>query len=265
MYEFITTEIKNGVATVTLDRAEKRNALTRKFIGELTEFVDQVRSDGSIRLLVLQATGKVFCAGMDLAEMKSRAAADDPEKEWQTDSEVYNELVSRIFSLPIPTLAVLTGPVLAGGTGMVFACDLVLASDNAFVSLPEPKRGIVAAMVCPLLVYRTNLGTASYLMLSGKPLSANEAQAKGLFHEVVSGDELEATKSSLIESILTGSPSALTSSKSHLREVAGVDVIQQIKNSTEVSATARRSDDAQEGLGAFAEKRPPRWAPTANK
>ena len=259
MYEFINFGIDKSVATITLDRAEKRNALTRKYIQELSDSVDRVQADESIRLLVLRAAGTVFCAGMDLTEMKSRALADNPEKEWQTDSEVYNELVSKIFALPIPTLAVLPGPVLAGGTGMVFACDLVLAADNAFISLPEPKRGIVAAMVCPLLMHRTNLSTASYLLLSGKPLTADEAHKQGLFHEVVPPEELENAERTLVQTTLSGSPSALALAKSHLKKVANVDVLQQIKDSAVISAQARRSADAREGLAAFVEKRPPRW------
>ena len=259
MYEFIEAEIQNDVALITLNRPDKRNALTRAFIGELNQFVEEVKANSNVRLLVLKAKGSVFCAGMDLSEMKERARADDPEKEWQHDSEIYNRLVSSLFALPIPTLAVLQGPVLAGGTGMVFACDLVIASDKAFVSLPEPKRGIVAAMVAPLLVYRAGMSTASWLLFSGKPLAANEALRRGLFHEVVDEDSLESATTSLINSILTGSHAALQSTKTHLKQVADVDVLRQIGESTEVSAEARRSPDAQEGLAAFAEKRNPNW------
>lgn len=259
MYEFITTRIENGVATVTLNRPEKRNALTRAFIEELSGFVEQVAGDAAVRLLVLQAAGSVFCAGMDLGEMKSRAAADDPEREWRTDSEVYNRLVSQILALPMPTLAVLPGPALAGGVGMVLACDLVVAGDQVYLSLPEPRRGIVAAMVCPLLVYRTNVATASSLLLSGQPLSADRAQTLGLFHQVVAAEELDSTRDSLVASILSGSPTALALTKQHLREVAGYSVVLQIENSAEVSALARKSMDAQEGLAAFLEKRPPSW------
>lgn len=259
MSELIQLEIRQQVALLTLNRPEKRNALTREVILEMNQLVEQVKADEDVRLLVLQATGSVFCAGMDLAEMKSRAEAEDPEQEWQSDSEVYNQLVGNLFSLSIPTLAVLPGPVLAGGTGLVFACDLVLASENAFISLPEPKRGIVAAMVTPLLMYRTNLSTASYLLLSGKNLSAIAAQNQGLFHEVVPAAELETAKLELINSILTGAQSALRSTKNHMRGIAGVDVVRQIQQATKVSAEARQSLESQEGLAAFADKRSPDW------
>lgn len=259
MPEFIQTDITNQVARVTLNRPEKRNALTRNFVAELNSFVEEVAENDSIRLFVLRANGQVFCAGMDLAEMKSRAAAEDPEKEWQIDSDVYNQLVSRVFSLKIPTLAVLPGPVLAGGTGMVFACDMVLAADQAFVSLPEPKRGIVAAMVCPLLLYRAGNSTATYLLLSGKPISAAQAKEKGLFHEVVPANELQNAEKELIESILTGSPMALQMTKSHLKSSINLDLENQLKTSAELSSAARKTEDAQEGLAAFSEKRPPKW------
>ena len=259
MADWIETDIKSGVAFATLNRPDKRNALTRAVIEELDAFVAEVDGNDAVRLFVLRGNGKVFCAGMDLAEMQSRADADDPEKEWQIDSDVYNQLVSRIFALKIPTLAVLQGPVLAGGTGMVFACDMVLASENAFIALPEPKRGIVAAMVAPLLVFRTGMSTASYLLMSGKSLTAKEAAGHGLLHEVVAEENLDQARTLLIESILTGSNSALRSTKEHLRSLASANVVEQIRASSSVSAIARKSEDAQEGLAAFNEKRKPNW------
>lgn len=259
MSNLIETEIVAGVATLTLNRPEKRNALTREFIGEMNEWVTSVSLDDTVRLFLIQSKGDVFCAGMDLGEMQSRIGAVDPESEWQKDSDVYNDLVSKIFQLEIPTLAVLPGPVLAGGTGMVFACDIVLASNNVFFQLPEPRRGITAAMVCPLLLYRTNVSTASYLLLSGKRVEADDALRMGLVNELVPKDQLMTRRNELVASILTGSQSALGITKKHLRKMANVDVSDQIRASASVSAEARKTDDAKEGLAAFLEKRKPGW------
>ena len=259
MTEFIKTKIVDGVATMTLNRAEKRNALTRDFIGEMNKVVSSISTDDAIRLFVIEAEGSVFCAGMDLGEMQSRIDAPDPELEWQKDSDVYNALVTKIFQLKIPTLAVLQGPVLAGGTGMVFACDMVLASENTFFQLPEPRRGITAAMVCPLLLYRTNVSTASYLLLSGKRILADEALRLGLINELVTENDLITRYDELVASILTGSRSALGITKAHLRAMADVDVAEQIRASADVSAGVRKTDDAREGLNAFLEKRKPNW------
>ncbi|MEC9092301.1 MAG: enoyl-CoA hydratase-related protein [Planctomycetota bacterium] len=259
MAEFVKTQIHNNVAFLTLNRPEKRNALTRTFIQEINEFVVAIGKDDSIRLLVLQAEGRVFCAGMDLNEMQDHRSAVMPEQELQSDATVFAELVSNIFSLSIPTLAVLSGPALAGGTGLVFACDLVVAADHSSISLPEPKRGIVAAVVCPLLCYRTNVSTASHLLLSGQPITAQEAATQGLFHRVIPEDRLESTKQEWVNSILSGSHSALKITKKHLNDLLQGQVLQQIKQSTKVSAIARKTDDAREGLLAFTEKRKPNW------
>lgn len=259
MSQFIRVENRKGVSIITLSRPEKRNALTREFLRELNSEVERVQNDPKSRLLVLQAEGPVFCAGMDLKEMLEHANGPDSEQELQADSESYQKLLGNLFSLKIPTLAVLQGPVLAGGTGLVFACDLVIASDGSFFSLPEPKRGIVAAMVCPMLVYRVGVSAASWLLMSGRNLSANEAKSCGLVHQVFISAELESERDQLIESILAGSNLALRTTKQHLHEVSGVDVLEQIRVSAEISAAARRTPDAQEGLLAFQEKRPPNW------
>ena len=260
MAEFTHSGIRNGVATLVLDRPSKRNALGRAMIREINTFLEAIADDDSVRLMVLKAEGTVFCAGMDLAEMQSRAQAADPEREWKTDSDVYHELVRRILELPFPTLAVLQGPVLAGGAGLVFACDLVLASDNAFLALSEPKRGIVAAMVAPLLLRKTSLSVANYLLMNGKPVPAADALVQGLWNEVVPAAELEQAKIELVDSILTGSNTALRMTKMHLgRLTCSADLLAQLQDAAVMSAEARKSADAREGLAAFQEKRKPSW------
>ncbi len=257
----IIFQIENRVATLVLDRANKRNALSRSMIEELVESISKV-ANSDARVLVIQAKGPVFCAGMDLGEMQARNSAADPEAEFQYDSKIYRDLLVGLLQLPIPTIAVLQGPVLAGGVGFVLACDMVIGSENVLFALPEPRRGITAAMVTPLLIYRGGVGAASYMLLSGQRISGGDAFRFHLCHQVCAEDELGQAKLSLVESILTGSPAALALTKSHLQKCAQDDLIAQIDQSISVSAKARETEDAKEGLAAFLEKRSPNWTPS---
>ena len=138
---FVRLSVSHGVARLVLNRPDRRNALTRELISGLLAAVEQVKNDPSARMLVLAAEGPVFCAGMDLEEMRARAADPNATAEWAEDARLFRELLVAIFKLPLPTLAVVQGPALAGGCGLVLACDLVIASSSAFFSLPEPQRG----------------------------------------------------------------------------------------------------------------------------
>jgi methylglutaconyl-CoA hydratase len=255
-------EIAAGTARVVLNRPHKRNALSRQLLDELFDSVRRVEADSSVRVLVLEAEGPVFCAGMDLAEMQSRSGMPDAAELWREDTRIYRELIERLFGLPIPTLAVVQGPVLAGGVGLVLACDIVLVAAEAYFSLPEPKRGITAAVVTPLLNYRIGPGAAGYVLLSGQTVSAADALRMGLCHELVPAGESPASRRDAhVGTILAGAPSALALSKSTLQRCTADDLSRQLDFAMQISATARETEDAREGLAAFLEKRPPSWAP----
>ena len=254
-------ETTGGVARLTLNRPVKRNALTRELIEQTLAVVRQVRDDPDARLLILTGAGSVFCAGMDLGEMQARAGNDNATEEWQQDSVVYRDLLWELFTLPIPTLLVAQGPALAGGLGLLLACDIVLASEDAFFSLPEPKRGITAAVVAPLLAYRIGPGQAGYLLLSGRSLSATDAQRIGLCHELAPAATLDQHERELTSAILTGSPDALAQTKRHLLTGPAASLTDWLQSGMQVSATARETQDAREGLAAFLENREPGWFP----
>lgn len=259
METLVTTSIESGVGRITLNRPAKRNALTRDFIQQLCSAVKNLSADESIRVLVFQSEGSVFCAGMDLGEMQMRAKSDQGKQEWQKDSEVYAELLMSIFELTVPTIAVIQGPALAGGVGLILACDFVVASNRAFIMLPEPARGITAAMVTPLLIHRIGAGAATQLLLGGERMTVERAFSLGLAHSISEPDDLPAKLDLLIHSILTGSKSALAITKRHLNWCCGSSIREQIAASIGVSAEARETDDAREGLAAFLEKRKPNW------
>jgi len=259
MQQYTRTEFADGIGRLTLNRPAKRNALKREFIEEIKRGIDELKSNLALRVFVLAAEGPVFCAGMDLEEMQQRAQAEDGAAQWQRDSEVYCDLLTELYSLHVPTIAAVSGPALAGGMGMILACDVMVASRNAYFMLPEPMRGITAAMVTPLLIHRIGAGAATYLLLAGERVSAEKALRMNLCHDVVAEKEFSPRIETLIAAMLTGSKSALTITKKHIADCLTTDLIQQIKRSVLVSAQARETDDAREGLAAFLEKRKPNW------
>lgn len=258
---FVELSTSDGCARLVLNRPDKRNALTDEFIREITAAVQQVAADESNRVLVLAAAGTVFCAGMDLGQMQQRATAENSEELWLEDSRILRDTFRAIFELPIPTVAVVQGPVVAGGMGLIASCDLVLASANAFFALPEPQRGITAAMVTPLLLHRIAASAANELLLGGGRMSAARAAQVGLCLEPVEPGELESSEQQLVRSILNGSRAALAQTKAHVINCVGSTVMQQLDESVELSALARKTADAREGLQAFLEKRKANWIP----
>ena len=257
----VEQESAGGVYRIRLNRPGKRNALSRELIAQLTAAVRTAVATPGVRVLELSAGGSVFCAGMDLAEMQQRALSPDADGQWQEDTRQYHDLLCAVLEAEVPVVACLPGPALAGGLGLVLACDLVIAADSAFFSLPEPKRGITAAVVTPLLTYRLGVSRSSWLLLSGRSLNAAEAATAGLCHLVVPADSLEAAGQDLLNSVLSGAPQALAVTKRQLLHSAGTGLREQLEQAREVSATARSTSEAREGLAAFLEKRPPAWQP----
>lgn len=250
-----------GVVRLTLNRPHKRNAMTRELLFELRGRLNELTQRQNLRLLVLTASGTVFCAGMDLAQMQETASRSDASALWHADTEVYRDVVRRLFHLPYPTLAVLPGPAVAGGVGLVVACDLAIAAESATFALPEPKRGITSAVVTPLLVHRVGMSAAAYLLLSGESIDAQQARQMRLCHRVVAGNALPSAALEFERSILSGAPQALATTKRHLRDCAAIDVDAHLNRAVSVSAQARESAEAREGLQAFLEKRSPNWVP----
>ena len=259
MTSLVVSSCRDGVARVRLNRADKRNALTRGMLEDMLAAVKFVGSDRQARVCLIEAEGPVFCAGMDLGEMQARALGDDSEAEWQRDSDIYCELLNQLFSLEIPTIAVVQGAAVAGGVGIVLACDMTIASEASFFALPEPVRGITAAMVTPLLVQRVGWGAARHLLLSMERCDAARALQIGLANDVVPTHQLAARVNELVTSVLSGSPLALSLTKQHLRSFTIKSMSEQLRDSAIVSAQARQTPDAREGLQAFLDKRRPTW------
>lgn len=248
-----------SVMQITLNRPDKRNALTRAMLDEFVFVLRGLPDD--IRLVVLRARGPVFCAGMDLQEMQDTAARPDAAAVWQQDADRYREVLETLFFLPCPTLCVIEGPVVAGGVGLALACDLVLATESASFALPEPRRGIVAAMVLPLAVLRMGYGPASWLLLSGQTVHLDDARRFGIVHETTTSATIDQHLTAAVATILTGAPAALTATKQLLQSPVADQLRAGWNTASEVSAAARSQPEAREGLQAFLERRLPRWTP----
>lgn len=249
----------DGVVQLTLNRPQKSNALTREMLGELLARLNEIAGLADVRCVVLAANGSSFCAGMDLAQMQETSVLPDASKIWRADTQLFHDVVLALYRLSMPTLAVVQGGAVAGGLGLVLACDLVLAADSAIFSLPEPKRGITAAIVTPLLVHRTGPSGAALLLLSGAAIDARRAQQLGICQTVAEPSQLDASADELVHSVLSGAPGALAITKRQLRASTAGSMATQLAQAAEVSAQARETAEAREGLAAFLEKRPPAW------
>src|SRR5438067_308343 len=182
---FVLYTSRPPAAVITLNRADKRNALSRALITAIGEAFERARNDSTGRSVVLTATGPVFCAGMDLAELQE--SLDTPQEKtpvWD-DALRLAKLYDQIYTLPKPTIAGVNGAAVAGGAGLVTVCDLAVAVPEAKLGYPEVRRGLVAAMVMPHLLRHVGERMARYLLLTGDVIDAAEAQRVGFINEVV--------------------------------------------------------------------------------
>jgi methylglutaconyl-CoA hydratase len=196
---------------------------------------------------------------MDLGEMRDTAKLERPHERWQEDAVIYQELLTQMLHFPKPLIAAVNGPAVAGGAGLVLGCDIVLAAEEAQFGLPEPRRGIVAGLVTPILVFRIGAGHAARLLLTGTPIDAAEARRIGLFHEVLKADHLWPRAHEVAAECARCAPEAIQLTKRMLNETVGEHLSTLLSAGAAVSATARTTEAAQEGLNAFLEKREPKW------
>src|SRR5205085_11080477 len=162
-------------ATIILSRPDKRNALTRQMLADLIQAFDDLHQERKVRAVILTGAGTAFCAGLDLVEMQQTSKQPDSFAQWHQDAVQYRELIDQMLRFPKPIIAAVNGPVVAGGAGLMLASDIVIAADSAKFGLPEPKRGIVAGMVAPLLVFRIGASYAANLLLTAQTIDAAEA------------------------------------------------------------------------------------------
>ena len=246
-------------ASITLNRPAKRNALSRELIAQLDAAFAKAADDATARVVVLTAVGQGFCAGMDLTELQ--ASLDVPKEKspaWD-DALKLARLYDRIYTLPKPTIAVVQGPAIAGGAGLVTVCDLAIAAEEAKFGYPEVRRGLVAAMVMPHLMRHVGERTARWLLLTGEMIDAKAALAAGLVNEVMPTDKIAGRTLEIVMSLAEGGPEALAKTKELLGKFSGQAL--SIEAAAQASAEPRLTAECQSGLRAFFDKQPTPWSP----
>jgi methylglutaconyl-CoA hydratase len=259
MEPLVKVHVHGQTGSLILNRPDKRNALSRALLAELQQGLDDLHQERRVRAVVITGSGSAFCAGMDLQEMLATSKEPDPHPVWHQDAVIYRDLLQSMLQFPKPLIAAVGGPAMAGGAGLMLACDMVVAADNASFGLPEPRRGLVAGIVAPLLTFRIGAGQAGYLLLSSKTINAADAYRIGLFHELVRPDQVWARAVQLSEELSAGAPESLQLTKRMLNETIGEPLRTLLSAGAAASATARTTEAASEGLAAFLEKREPRW------
>lgn len=245
--------------TIILNRPARRNALSRQMMRDLLQAFEDFHTEKSVRAVILTGAGEAFCSGMDLAEMLDTTKSPNAHEQWHHDAVQYKELIEYMLRFPKPIIAAVNGPAVAGGAGLLLACDIVIASEQARFGLPEPQRGLVAGLVAPLLAFRIGGGYAAKLLLSAEPIDATEANRVNLFHEVVASDLVWARSHALAEHCSRSAAEALQLTKKMLNETIGEQLGVLLSAGAAASATSRTTEAAAEGLNAFLEKRDPQW------
>ena len=249
----------DGVLRVAMNRPEARNAMSQALIAELTEAFRSTAADPAVRAVVLSGEGPDFSAGADLGEMQALGAASPEEN--RDDARRLGALFRVIHSYPRPVIGRVQGNVFGGANGLVAACDIAVVARGAKFAFSEVRLGIVPGVISPYVVRRIGAGQAHRLFLTGERFDADRAVAIGLASEVVAPEELDATVDRILADILRGSPDAQRRAKLLIEAVEAGPIREVSALTPDHIADARASEEGQEGLRAFLEKRKPRWVP----
>src|SRR5437762_4018048 len=206
-------ELRPPAAVITLNRPDKRNALSRPLIAALRQAFQRARDDAAVRCVILTGAGPVFCAGMDLAELSESLEQPKEASPVWDDALRLAKLYDLIYTLPKPTIAAVQGAAVAGGAGLVTVCDLAIAVPEAKFGYPEVRRGLVAAMVMPHLLRHVGERMARYLLLTGELIDAAEAERCGLINELVPAERLLPRALEVSKSLAEGGPQSLAATK----------------------------------------------------
>ncbi len=248
----------SGVATVTLNRPEVRNAFNDEVIQELTAVFLELGERQEVRCIVLAANGSAFCAGADLNWMKRMA--DYTREENEADAVALANMLKVIYRCPKPTVARIQGDVYAGGTGLVAACDIAVAVDAAHFCLSETRLGLIPATVSPYVIRAMGARAAHRYFLTAERFDAGEARRIGFVHEVVAPDQLDAKVAEIANALVQAGPEAVKACKLLVHDVADKHITQGLIDRTvQGIADIRVSDEGREGIQSFLGKRKPSW------
>src|SRR5271169_2772290 len=255
-YTTLVLNYSGPLAIVTLNRPDKRNAISYELIEELLRALQEVQSS-SAQIFILTGAGKAFCSGMDLENLRSITQRTSDQN--RADSQIMAHLFRSLYDFPKVTIAAVNGPAIAGGCGLATLCDFTLASTEASFGYTEVRIGFVPAIVSTFLLRQIGEKHARDLLLTGRIIGADEAFRMGLVNEiVVPGKLLERTRQ-LAADLLANSPASLLATKRLLKRYAAEDLDGQIAAAVQENASIRQTADFREGVSSFLEKRSPRW------
>jgi methylglutaconyl-CoA hydratase len=256
-YNTLQLTNQNGVATITLNRPDKRNAISYELIEDLLAALEEVAKSPGL-VLILTGAGKAFCSGMDLENLKSLLGRS-PEQSLM-DSQTMARLFRSLYEFPKPTIAAVNGPAIAGGCGLATLCDFTLSVPDAKFGYTEVRIGFVPAIVSTFLLRQIGEKQARDLLLTGRIITAEEALRMGLINEVVSADKLLARAKELAVELMENSPASLRYTKRLLSDHARRELDHQIETAVRENAAVRSTADFREGITSFLEKRKPKWS-----
>jgi len=256
-YTTIQLAIDSGVATITLNRPDKRNAISYELIEDLLGALNAIVKSSAL-ILILTGAGKAFCSGMDLDNLKA-LSGPSPEQSVK-DSETMARLFRSLYDFPKPTIAAVNGAAVAGGCGLATLCDFTLAVPEAKFGYTEVRIGFVPAIVSTFLLRQIGEKHARDLLLTGRIIDAEEAHRMGLVNEVIAVDRLMPRAQELAAQLMENSPASLTSTKRLLSDYARQELDAQIRAAVRENAGIRSTHDFREGVSSFLEKRKPQWS-----
>lgn len=256
--ELVSYQVTDRIGYITLNRPEKRNALSAQLVAELTEVFDAAEKDEQAKVLVLKAEGEAFCAGADLAYLQDLQGYSYEEN--LADSNRLKDLFLRIYTLQKVVIAQVQGAALAGGCGLATVCDFTIASAMAKFGYTEVKIGFIPAIVSLFLIRKLGEGKARQLLLSGELMPAEEAARFGLINRVVEPQALDREVRQLATRLIqnnSGQSMALT--KKLVAEVQGLSLTEGLSLASAMNAQARGTDDCKKGIAAFLSKSELKW------
>lgn len=257
-YSTLELEISNQTATIWLNRPEIHNAFNEVMIGELIKAFNEVSALEDVRVVVLRGHGKSFCAGADLNWMRS-VAQYSYEQNYKESLQL-SDCFFTIYNCPKPTIAVVHGAAIGGANGLLSACDMAICDDETVFSLSEVKIGIVPACISPYVIKRVGEYGAKELMLTGKRIKGKEAEHFRLVNKSLPDIELDAYLDELISLLKSSGPKAMTQCKTLIDQVSNkITLTEALSYTAQMIAEIRASEEGQEGMAAFLEKRRPKW------
>lgn len=254
MSELVHLTVDRGVGTITLDSPANRNALSRQLTGELDTHMRTAISRPDIRIIVLTATGTVFCSGADLKEQR-----EANESGGQTGPTALAPILELMWDSPKPVIGSVNGAARAGGMGLVAACDVAVGVETATFAVNEVRIGVIPAIISVVLLRKLSLRDSMELFLTGEAVDGRRAVQIGLLNSAVPADQLDAEVARYVDMVRKGAPIALAGAKRLVREVPGMEMHAAFEEMSARSAVHFASAEALEGMTAFAEKRQPSW------